>query len=75
MTKTYGELKENDIILFHGAKVRIISVIHKLTNDGTPWTGFEIEPANDEAVEILGNYYSHGSYGGNDSLEITMAEA
>lgn len=69
---TYGELKKNDIIIFHGAKVRIISVKH-LTNFGRPWTGFEIEPADDEAVELLGEYYSHGWYGGDDSLEVAMA--
>lgn len=70
---TYGELKKNDIIIFHGAKARIISVLHKTSNDGEPWTGFEIEPADDEAVEILGEYYSHGWYGGNDSLKVERA--
>lgn len=74
MTKTYGELNTNDIIWFHGAKVRIVSVDHK-TVEGTPWTGFEIEPADDEALEILGKFYGYGRYGGNDYLEVTMARA
>lgn len=74
MTKTYGELNTNDIIWFHGAKVRIVSVDH-LTVEGIPWTGFEIEPTDDEALEILGKYYAYGRYGGNDDLKVTMARA
>ena len=31
---------------------------------------FEIEPYNDEAEQILGNFYSHGCYGGVESLTL-----
>ncbi len=76
--KRYDELKVNDIIHFHGARERIISIIEK------PYTEeyykdecdrciyFEIEPADEEAEQVLGSFYSHGTYGGVGCLKITV---
>ena len=73
----YDELKKNDVIKFHCANVRIV----KVTETPAPaheWypdektISFEIEPADDEAVEILGRFYSHGTYGGVGCLEVEL---
>lgn len=79
MNKTvvrYDELKVGDVIMFHGANVRII----KITEQSAPANeyyqnektiGFDIEPADYEAERILGKFYSHGSYGGVGCLTVT----
>lgn len=79
MTIRYDEIKVNDIVLFHGANVRIIKVTEKSApankyypNEKT--IGFDIEPADDEAERILGKFYSHGSYGGVGCLKIELVE-
>ena len=73
----YDELKKNDVIKFHGANVRV----KKVTEHPAPanqWypnektIDFEIEPADDKAVEILGSFYSHGTYGGVGCLEVEL---
>lgn len=63
----YDELKAGDVIVFHGAKERIVEVrddgeseYHK----GERVIRFDLEPYDDEAVQILGKFYSHGTYGG-----------
>lgn len=73
----YDELKKNDVILFHCANVRVV----KVTESPAPaneWypneksISFEIEPADEEAVKILGSFYSHGTYGGVGCLEVEL---
>ena len=69
MTVRYDELKVNDIIRFHGANLRITAVREwpapanqYYPNEKT--INFDVEPADDEAVRIMGKFYSHGTYGG-----------
>ena len=71
----YGELKKNDVIWFHGAQVIIknvecVGICHNEWHDGERIINFEIEPYNDEAIKVLGNFYSHGTYGGVESLTV-----
>ena len=33
---------------------------------------FEIEPANDEALKVLGKFYAYGNYGGVGCLELPL---
>lgn len=69
----YGDLRTGDIIKWYGATVRIIDVSHvkrKCSGVLKPCTYFTIEPYSNEAVEILGNFYSHGQYGGIDELTV-----
>ena len=79
MIKRYDELKVNDVIWFHGAKVKIIDVQffpynEEYYRDRTDKTvTFTIEPANEEAIEILGRFYSHGTYGGVGCLTVETA--
>lgn len=73
----YDELKQNDIVKFHGANLRIT----KITETPAPankWypnektISFETAPADEKAIEILGSFYAHGSYGGVGCLEIEL---
>lgn len=69
----YGDLRKGDIIKWYGATVRIIDVSHVKRECGgflRPCTYFTIEPYDIEAVELLGNFYSHGQYGGIDELRV-----
>ena len=74
--KRYDELEVGDVVLFHGANVKIINIrrhpyTDKLYADQCDMViSFEIRPADDEAVEILGNFYSHGWYGGVGCLKM-----
>lgn len=75
----YGELKVGDVVFFHGAKV-VIKNIHVSGICDNEWhkgeniINFEITPYDDEAINILGNFYSHGWYGGVESLTLTKYE-
>jgi hypothetical protein len=69
MTVRYDELKVNDVILFHGANVKITKIVETPApaNEWYPnekTINFDVEPANEEAENILGKFYSHGTYGG-----------
>lgn len=77
MTIRYDELRVNDVIKFHGANLRVA----KITETPAPankWypneksIRFEVEPADDEAIKILGKFYSHGSYGGVGCLTVEL---
>lgn len=77
MTIRYDELRENDVIKFHGAILKVTKVTETpapankwYPNEKT--IGFEVEPADDEAVKILGKFYSHGSYGGVGCLTVEL---
>jgi len=75
----YDELKIGDVVKFHGANVKIINIQrHPYTeeffkDECTEVISFEIEPADTEAVEILGNFYSHGWYSGVGCLKLFKA--
>ena len=71
----YGELKIGDVVYFHGAVVKIVNIITGGVCSNSCYKGehiinFEIEPYNDEAEQILGSFYSHGCYGGVESLTL-----
>ena len=73
----YDEIKVNDVVRFHGAEVRVKKVVESPApaNEWYPeekTISFEIEPANEKAVEILGSFYSHGEYGGVGCLTIEL---
>ena len=77
MTVRYDELKVNDVVRFHGADVRIKKVVERNTpanewylNEKT--ISFEIEPANDESLKVLGKFYAYGNYGGVGCLELPL---
>lgn len=76
LSKRYDEMQVGDVVYFHGANVRIINIKRRpyteefYKNECTETISFEIEPADDEAVEILGNFYSHGWYGGVGCLKM-----
>ena len=79
MNVRYDELKVNDVVMFHGANVRIIKTKEHpapankyFPNEKT--IGFDIEPADEEAEKILGKFYSHGSYGGVGCLELVLVK-
>lgn len=80
ITKRYDELKVNDTIIFHGAKVIITEVKHFPYNEPAyrnftdKVVRFTIKPADDEAIELLGKFYSHGTYGGVGCLTATVIE-
>ena len=69
MTIRYDELKKNDVIRFHGANV-IIAEITETPAPANKWypnektISFKIKPADNKAIEILGNYYAHGEFCG-----------
>lgn len=71
----YDELRVGNIIWFHGARERIVSISSYPNDPDNPYYGdaktvirFELEPADENAVKILGKFYSHGTYGGVGSL-------
>lgn len=79
MTVRYDRLKVGDVIYWHGAKERIVSINEypAPANEYYPnekTIHFELEPVDEEAVKILGNFYSHGTYGGVGCLTATVAE-
>lgn len=77
MTIRYDELKKNDVIRFHGANV-IIAEITETPAPANKWypyektINFRIKPADKEAIEILGNFYAHGEYGGVGCLQVEL---
>lgn len=79
MTIRYDEIQEGDIILFHGARERVIKVVTfpAPANDYFPeekTISFDLEPADDKAISLLGNFYSHGTYGGVGCLRTELLE-
>ena len=79
MTKRYDELKVGDVIWWYGAKERVVAVreFPAPANEFYPnekTIRFDIEPVDDEAVGILGKFYSHGTYGGVGCLTVELVE-
>ena len=79
MTARYDELKVNDVVRFHGADVRIKKIVEHPApaNEWYPnekTIDFEIEPANDEALKVLGKFYAYGNYGGVGCLELPLVK-
>lgn len=76
----YDQLNIGDEILFHGANVRVINIKRypytesAYANECKEVIDFEIEPADDEAEELLGKFYSHGWYGGVGCLTTLIEE-
>jgi len=79
MYKRYDELKVGDVVRFHGANVRIVKY-KEFPAPANEWypnektISFEIEPADAEALEILGGFYAYGGYGGVGCLELKVVE-
>ena len=65
----YDELRVNDVIRFHGANVRITNVIETLAPANDFYLNektiiFDIVPADEECIKLLGYFYSYGTYSG-----------
>lgn len=63
----YDELRAGDVIVFYGAKERVVEVRDDGESEyykGERVIRFDLEPYDDEAVKLLGKFYSHGTYGG-----------
>lgn len=63
----YDQIKEGDIIRFHGANEFVTNVYDEGESEYYPGERvirFDLIPADKEAVRILGKFYSHGTYGG-----------
>ena len=78
-TIRYDEIRVGDILRFYGANVKVIAVREwpAPANEYYPeekTINFDIVPADDAAVEILGNFYSHGTYGGVGCLGIALVK-
>ena len=77
MKKRYGDLQKGDIIWWYGGKVRITAVRTDGMSSYFPGERvmrFDVEPADEECVKVLGNFYSHGTYGGVEHLEVQLVE-
>lgn len=77
MTKTvaYSDLKIGDVIIWYGAEVVIREINREYRKPfghfkGGNCTYFTIAPNNKKALEILGRFYAHGTYGGIDELTV-----
>ena len=74
-TIRYDELKINDTILFHGARV-IVTDIKTRPAPANEWypneksVTFTIKPADDDAIKELGRFYANGTYGGVGCLTV-----
>lgn len=82
----YDQLKDKMVIKFHGANVIVFNVKHfereeemymfdyrgKVTSNIV--VNFDIKPYDDEALEILGNFYAYGNYGGAGFLEVPLVK-
>ena len=74
-TVRYDELKEGDLIMFHGALERVSKVksFPAPANEYYPnekTISFDLEPVNEESIKILGKFYSKGSYSGVGCLTV-----
>lgn len=66
-TIEYKSLRAGFIIRFHGANLRVTAVRKDGPSEYYPDEhvySFDVEPADEEAVQLLGEFYSHGTYGG-----------
>lgn len=73
----YDEIKAGDIIRFHGAN----EVVTEVWTDGKSELypeediiRFTLRPADERAVELLGEFYSHGTYGGVGFLKVGLVK-
>ena len=73
----YDQIKAGDIIRFHGANEVVLSVCDEGESDyykGERLIRFELSPADDEAIRILGKFYSKGTYGGVGFLKVGLVK-
>ena len=74
----YDELKKGMIVIFHGAKLRIEDVREfpykgEYFKDETDKViNFDVSPYDQDSIDQMGNFYSHGTYGGVGCLTITQ---
>lgn len=80
MVKRYDELKKGDVIKFHGAELELIAVcIDKPAPANEYYPNdcvirFDTKPFGKFAVEVIGNFYANGTYGGVGSLTAEVIE-
>lgn len=73
----YDQLEVGDVILFHGAREIIIGVSdygESKTYPGEAVIRIDLAPYDNEAEEMLGSFYSRGTYGGAGFMEVELLE-
>lgn len=71
----YDEMRAGDVINWHGARELVEEVIFEGEseyNPGEQVVRFKLRPFDEEAEEILGKFYSNGTYGGVWSLKVDL---
>lgn len=74
-TIRYDSIRKGYIINWHGANERVTNVRDDGPSEyyeGERVISFDLEPADEEAVKLLGSFYSHGTYGGVGFLEVEL---
>lgn len=74
----FDELQAGDVILFHGARVKVVTVDIQPApadwNTAEKYVTFKLEPADVEALQIMGWYYSHGTYATIGCIPVVLIE-
>lgn len=73
----YDQLEVGDVISFHGAREIVIGVSdcgESKTYPGESVIRFDLAPYDNEAEEMLGPFYSRGTYGGVGFIEVELLE-
>lgn len=73
----YDEIKAGDVIRFHGANELVTEVWNEGPSEYYPEEDvirFKLQPADEKAVEMLGEFYSHGTYGGVGFLKVGLVQ-
>lgn len=73
----YDELKVGNVIRFHGANEIVVDVWDEGESEyypGEKIIRFELRPYDEEAIKILGNFYSKGVYGGVGFLTVGLVK-
>lgn len=78
----YDEIRVGDVVRFYGANVKVVAVREwpAPANEYYPeekTINFDVVPAEDgdtehDAIQLLGKFYSHGTYGGVGCLTIGL---
>ena len=72
VTKRMDELNVNDVIYQYGALLIIKDIwCYEDDRNGRTVIRFKTSPYNNKSIDILGNFYCNGTYGGYADVSIT----